>query len=119
MQNLLIRAHQCHQVAYSMSHLAPTNLLSPSSYKKTKKQGQYKIVYLSKKKSLKTFLESMQETTPKAENGEGRRSNRTRQNNKRTDRKTTLRFQTGGRRLWQSSTSEESGLPSDQQNGGV
>ena len=33
--------------------------------------------------------------------------------------KAALRFQTGGRRLWQSSTSEESGLPQDQKNEGV
>ena len=46
-------------------------------------------------------MESRQETGPKAETREDRRGNRTRQNNKRTDRKmestTSLRFQTGVR----------------------
>ena len=39
------------------------------------------------KNNLKTVMDNRQETGPKAEQGEDRRSNRTRQNNKRAARK--------------------------------
>ena len=42
---------------------------------------------LSLENSLKKFLESKKETEPKAKTGEERRSNRTRQNNKRANMK--------------------------------
>ena len=62
---------------------------SPSCLKKHLKTRatQKKSLYLEEDKSLKTFLESRQETGPKAEKGEDRRSNRTRQNNQREVRK--------------------------------
>ena len=68
-----------------MLHLPPTNLISQPLKKTTKNKGNTKS--LSRKKSVKKFLESRQETGPKAKKQEDRMSNWTRQNNKRTDRK--------------------------------
>ena len=90
-------------------HVAPTNYYFHSRLKDPPRAIP-KIVFLEK--SSNKYLQSIyrQENEPKAEKGEARRSNRTKQNNKRADRKveyqmTALRFQTG-------ETSEAPGLPS-------
>ena len=72
-----------------MLHLSPTNLSSSS--RKQNKNKKIRAIYKKKilrKTSVQTFLESRQETGPKVEKkGADRRSNRTRHNNKRADRK--------------------------------
>ena len=60
-------------------------------------------------------MESSQETGPKAEKGEHRRSNRTRQNNKRADR--SMESDDSHHIPDRGETSEEPGLPSGQNNG--
>ena len=80
--------------------------------KTTKNKGNTKKLI-----SRKEILESSQETGPKAEKGEDRRSNMNRQNNKRTDRK--MKSNDSPEIPDRGETSEESGIPLGQTNGGV
>ena len=71
---------------------------------------QYKKAYLQKKKKLKKFLESRQDTGPKADtrrrqNEQQDKADKTRQQIERRNQIAALKFQTGGE------TSEEPGLP--------
>ena len=61
------------------------------------------------------FLESRQETGPKAEKGEDRMSNRTRQNNNKADRK--MKSNDSPEITDRGETSEKPGLPAGQKNG--
>ena len=81
------------------------HLLATEKTPNVPKQGQYKKS-LSPEESLKTFLESRQETGPSADKGDARRRNRTRQNNNRAGRERESNDSTRGE------TSETPGFPS-------